>query len=80
MNDTLCLKIAERISLGFFKPTLFEISIFCPKNNFDFLGEKLVKMLWFWDFLAVDYFDFTRKIVKKNLGEKLVKMLRFCQN
>ena len=32
------------------------------------------------DFLAVDNFDFTRKIVKKNLGEKLVKMLGFCQN
>ena len=27
------------------------------------------------DFLVVDNFDFTRKIVKKNLGEKLVKML-----
>ena len=26
-------------------------------------------------FLAVDNFDFTRKIVKKNFGEKLVKML-----
>ena len=32
------------------------------------------------DFLAVDNFDFTRKIVKKNLGEKLVKVLGFCQN
>ena len=32
------------------------------------------------DFLAVDNFDFTRKIVKKNLGEKLVKMFGFCQN
>ena len=31
-------------------------------------------------FLAVDNFDFTRKIVKKKLGEKLVKMLGFCQN
>ena len=31
-------------------------------------------------FLAVDNFEITRKIVKKNLGEKLVKMLRFCQN
>ena len=31
------------------------------------------------DFLAVDNFDFTRKIVKKKLGEKLVKMLGFCQ-
>ena len=29
------------------------------------------------DFLAVDNFDFTRKIVKKNLDEKLVKMLGF---
>ena len=37
-------------------------------------------MLWFLDFLAVDNFDFTRKIVKKELGEKLVKMLGFCQN
>ena len=27
------------------------------------------------DFLAVDNFDFTRKIVKTKLGEKLVKML-----
>ena len=32
------------------------------------------------DFLALDNFDFTRKIVKKNLGEKLVKMLGICQN
>ena len=31
------------------------------------------------DFLTVDNFDFTRKIVK-NLGEKLVKMFGFCQN
>ena len=32
------------------------------------------------DFLAVDNFDFTRKIVKKKLGEKLAKMLEFRQN
>ena len=31
-----------------------------------------------WDFLAVDNFYFTRKIVKKNFLEKLVKMLGFC--
>ena len=37
--------------------TLFEIFIFCPKIQLwfsvkivDFLGEKLVKMLWFWTF------------------------------
>ena len=29
------------------------------------------------DFLAVDNFDFTRKIVGKILGEKLVKMLGY---
>ena len=37
------------------------------------LGENLVKMLWIWHFLAVDSFDFTRKIVEK-FGEKIVKM------
>ena len=29
-----------------------------------------MKMLWFWGFLAVDNFDFTRKIVKKKFGRK----------
>ena len=62
-------------------------SFFVHKFNFDFprkssifLGEKLVKMLWFCGLLAVDNFDFTRKIVKKDLDEKLMKMLGFCQN
>ena len=66
--------------------TLFEIFIFVQKINFDFSRklsifwvEKFVKMCGVLDFLAVDSFDFTRKIVKKNLGEKLVKMLGFCQ-
>ena len=31
------------------------------------------------DFLAVDNFDFTRKIVKKNLGKKLVKCWGFVK-
>ena len=31
------------------------------------------------DFLAVDNFDFTRKIVKKNLGEKLGQNCIFGQ-
>ena len=30
------------------------------------------------DFLAVDNFDFTRKIVKIFLSEKLVEMLEIC--
>ena len=67
--------------------TLFDIFIFCPKVQLWFpekivdflLGEKLVKMLWLKDSLAVNNFDFTRKIVK-NFGEKLVKMLGVCRN
>ena len=67
--------------------TLFEIFIFCPKIQLwfpekivDFLGWKTREIVVVLDFLSVDNFDFTRKIVKKLLGEKLVKMLRFCQN
>ena len=44
--------------------------------NFKKTRENVVVL----DFLAVDNFDYTRKIVKKNLGEKLVKMLGFCQS
>ena len=36
------------------------------ENGRFFGGEKLVKM-WFLEFLAVDNFDFTRKIVKKKI-------------
>ena len=53
------------------KNTLFEIFIVVQKFNFDFLVVL--------DFLPVDNFDFTRKIVIKNLGEKLVKMLFFVK-
>ena len=67
--------------------TLFDIFIFCPKVQLwfsekivDFLGRKTRENVVVLDFLAVDNFDFTRKIIKKNLGEKLVKMLEFCQN
>ena len=62
-------------------------SFFVQKFNFDFprklsilLGWKTRENVVVLDFLAVDNFDFTRKIVKKNLGEKLVKKLEFCQN
>ena len=72
------------INVNFY--TLFEIFIFCPKiqlwfsekNCRFFLGEKNRENVVVLDFLAVDNFDFTRKIVKKNWGEKLVKMLRIC--
>ena len=67
--------------------TLFEIFTFCPKIQLwfpekivDFLGWKTRENVVILDIIAVDNFDFTRKIVKKILGEKLVKMLRFCQN
>ena len=64
--------------------TLFEIFIFCPKIQLwfpekiaDFLGgEKLVKNVVVLDYLAVDNFDFPRKL-SIFLGEKLVKMLWF---
>ena len=62
-------------------------SFFVQKFNLDFprklsifLGWKIGENVVVWGFLAVDNFDFTRKIVKKNLDEKLVKMLGFCQN
>ena len=45
-----------------------------------FLGRKTRENVVVLDFLAVDNFDFTRKLVKKNLDEKLVKMFGFCQN
>ena len=44
-----------------------------------FFGWKTREDVVVLDFLAVDNFDFPRKIVKK-FGEKLVKMLGFCQN
>ena len=55
------------------KHTLSEIFIFCPKIQLwfpkkiiDFLGWKTRENVVVLDFLAVDNFDFTRKIVKKN--------------
>ena len=50
-------------------------SFFAQKFNFDY-PKKIVELFWVktrenaavLDFLAVDNFDFTRKIVKKNLG------------
>ena len=67
--------------------TLFQFFIFCPKIQLwfpekivDFLGWKTRENVVVLHFLAVDNFDFTRKIVKKNSGEKLVKMLGFCPN
>ena len=44
--------------------TLFEIFIFCPKIQLWF-PEKTRQNVVVLDFLAVDNFDFTRKIVKK---------------
>ena len=53
--------------------TLFEIFIFCPKIQLwfsekfvDFFGWKTRENVMVLDFLAIDNFDFTRKIVKKN--------------
>ena len=48
--------------------TLFQIFIFCPKipeKIVDFSGWKTRENIVVLDFLAVDNFDFTRKLVKK---------------
>ena len=65
-----------------FGDTLFEIFIFCPKIQLwfpekivDFLGWKTRENVAVLDFLAIDNFDFTRKIFKKILGENLVKIM-----
>ena len=50
------------------------------RENCRFFGSKTCENVVVLVFLAVDNFDFMRKIVKKNLGEKLVKMSGFCQN
>ena len=54
-------------------------STLISRENCRFFGCKSRENVVVLDFLAVDNFDFTRKIVKKYLGEKLVKMLGFCQ-
>ena len=60
-------------------------SFFVQKFNFDF--PRKLSIFWGWktrenvvvlDFLGIDDFDFTRKMVKK-IDEKLVKMLGFWQ-
>ena len=74
--------IACGIGISFI--TLIEIFIICPKIQLwfpekivEFLGWKTRENVVVLGFLAVDNFDFTRKIVKKNLDEKHVKMLEF---
>ena len=59
---------------------------FLSKNITMIFPRKIVELFWVktrenaavLDFLAVDNFDFTRKIVKKILGKKLSKMLGIC--
>ena len=67
------------------QPHCSKSSFFGQKFNIDF-PRKIVEFFWVksrenaavLDFLAIDNFDFTRKIVNRVLGEKLVKMMRFC--
>ena len=76
---TTCSYTINRVSKFKFRSiwnvTLFGIFIFCPKIQHGF-PLKIVDL----DFLAVDNFDFMRKIVKNIFREKLVKMLEFCEN
>ena len=66
--------------------TLIEIFIFCPKNQLWFSKKIIKNFLWktrenvvVLDFLGVDNFNFTRKIVKKILVKKFVKNWFFGQ-
>ena len=59
---------------------LSENSTLISRENCRFFGWKTRENVVILDFLAVDNFDFTRKIVKKKFDEKLVKMLGFCRN
>ena len=68
----------DLVSTTLFKYKLFEIFIFFfQKFNFE-LARKIIELFLVktrenaavWDFLAVDNFDFTRKIVKKIWGGK----------
>ena len=67
--------------------TLFEILIFCPKIQLWFISRQNCPFFW-WktrekfvvlDFLALDNFDFTRKIVKKIWMKNLWKCWGFVE-
>ena len=73
--------VLSKIKINIFYFTLSKNSTLISQENCRFfLGWKTRENIVVLDILAVDNFDFTRKIVKKYLGEKLVKMLGFCQN
>ena len=57
-----------------------KIQLWLPEKIVDFNGWKTRENVVVLDLVAVDNFDFTRKMVKKILGEKVVKMLGLCQN
>ena len=73
----ICLKCVKNTILELNSKILFEIFIYRPKVQLwfperivDFLGWKTCENVVVLDFLAVDNFDFTRKIVKKKFGWK----------
>ena len=78
-----CVLLGIRAFLRLIDHILFKIFIFCPnstlisRENCRLFGGKTRENIVVLDFLTVDNFDFTRKIVKKILDEKPVKMLRF---
>ena len=83
-NTKICVKFICSLLRKITFPTLFEIFIFCPKIQLwfpekivNFSGWKTRENVVVLDFLAVDNFDFTKKMVKKIWAEKLVKMLGF---
>ena len=75
-------KVSEASSLHTVRNLYFlsKNSTLISRENCRFFWVNIRENVVVLDFLAVDNFDFTRKIVKKILVEKLVKMLGFCQN
>ena len=67
--------VEGKTKFGIFSPPFF-LSFFYVYFFLSFLWKTRENVVVL-EFLAVDNFDFTRKIVKKNLGEKLVRMLGF---
>ena len=73
LTTTQCLKMTQNVS----SKNVFVCSTLISRENCRvFWGEKPRENVAVLDFLAVDNFDFTRKIIDF-FGEKLVKMLWF---
>merc|ERR1712004_80347 len=78
--DTFCLFSNSNICFHTVRNLHFlskNSTLISRENCRFFLGEKLVKILWFWTFQLLTTLISREKLSKKNLCEELVKMLGF---